>query len=225
MNPQGAGAAQDVTVQVAPAQAQVPPGGVVTFAATVTGTPNTSVVWGVSEALGGTVNATGLYTAPSSAGTFHVTATSNADPTKQASATVTVTTPAPIVVTVSPAAPSVDECKTLQFTAAVTGTTNTAVTWSVLEGATGGTVTAAGLYTAPNGPGTYHVVAKSVADPTKSSTATVTVKDTIVAVVVSPATVTVPPSGTAQLTATVTNTCGTFTASATINAAGVVTAN
>jgi hypothetical protein len=60
-----------------------------------------------------------------------------------------------------------------QFTATVTGTTNPAVTWSVQEQA-GGTV-AAGLYTAPWVNGTYHVVAKSVADPTKSATATVAV--------------------------------------------------
>ena len=50
-----------------------------------------------------------------------------------------------------------------------------AVTWSVQEGAPGGSVTAAGVYTAPGTAGTYHLVATSQADATKSATATVTV--------------------------------------------------
>lgn len=219
-------AAQAVAVLVAPAQVEAAPGGQVAFAATVTGTANTAVSWGVQETGGGTVNATGLYTAPSSAGTFHVTATSSADPSKQGSATVTVTAPQPIVaVTVSPASGSVNACRTLQFTATVTGSTNTAVAWSVQEGAAGGTVTAGGLYTAPTGPGTYHVVATSAADPAKSFVATVTVTEAVLSVAVTPQTVSLPPGGTAQLTATVTNTCGTFTATNTVtaSASGVVT--
>ncbi|MGB8721526.1 MAG: hypothetical protein WCD15_02040, partial [Terriglobales bacterium] len=60
---------------------------------------------------------------------------------------------------------------TQQFTATVTGTTNTAVTWS----ATGGTVSSSGLYTAPATAGTYSVTATSQADTTKSATASVTV--------------------------------------------------
>lgn len=63
------------------------------------------------------------------------------------------------------------------FTAAVlvTGGASTAVTWSVQEGATGGAVTTAGVYTAPAISGTFHVVATSQADPTMSAKATVTV--------------------------------------------------
>jgi hypothetical protein len=224
-SPTERGAAQNVEVRVSPEQAQVAAGNSVPFAATVTGTANTSVVWAVVEAGGGTVSATGLYTAPSSAGTFHVTATSAADTTKAASATVTVTAPAAVAVTVTPSTGSVNACKTLQLTATVTGTTNTSVTWSVQEGAAGGTVTAAGLYTAPAGPGTYHVVATSNADATKSAIATVTVAEVILAVAVSPATVTVAPGGTAQLTATVTNTCGTFTATSTLLSNGTIIPN
>ena len=51
-----------------------------------------------------------------------------------------------------------------QFTATVTGALDTVVTWSVKEGATGGSITTAGLYTAPAKAGTYHVVATSKAD-------------------------------------------------------------
>jgi hypothetical protein len=63
------------------------------------------------------------------------------------------------------------------FTAAVVGTADTSVTWSVGEGAAGGTVTATGGYTAPAALGRYHVVVTSVADPTKSAVATVMVTD------------------------------------------------
>jgi hypothetical protein len=49
------------------------------------------------------------------------------------------------------------------------------VSWSVQEGNAGGAVTSAGLYTAPSSPGTYHVVATSTADASKSGTATVVV--------------------------------------------------
>jgi hypothetical protein len=71
-----------VTVQVSKTQA---------FTATVTGTTNAAATWSVQEASGGGVDATGLYTAPASAGTYHVVATSVADSSKFARATVTVT--------------------------------------------------------------------------------------------------------------------------------------
>ncbi len=60
------------------------------------------------------------------------------------------------------------------FLSVVTGTLDQSVTWSVAETG-GGTITNAGLYTAPATPGTYHVTATSVKDSSKSATATVTV--------------------------------------------------
>jgi chitinase len=64
------------------------------------------------------------------------------------------------------------------FTAAVQGSANQTVTWTVQEGANGGggIVTAAGVYTAPALPGTYHVVATSQADPSRTGVATVIVQ-------------------------------------------------
>ena len=80
-----------------------------------------------------------------------------------------------IDVSVSPASASVAPNAVQPFAAAVTGTANTSVTWSVQEGAAGGRVSGAGLYTASSNEGTYHVVATSVADTTRSGIATVTV--------------------------------------------------
>ena len=49
------------------------------------------------------------------------------------------------------------------------------MTWRVQEGLAGGTVTTAGLYTAPALTGLYHVVATSTLDSTASATAPVQV--------------------------------------------------
>jgi hypothetical protein len=80
----------------------------------------------------------------------------------------------PVTVTITPTTASVYNGKTKQFTA-TTNAPNPAVTWSVQEGAAGGTVTSSGLYTAASTPGTFHVVATSASDPSRSAAATVTV--------------------------------------------------
>jgi Right handed beta helix region len=86
------------------------------------------------------------------------------------------------VVNISPTSASVPVSQTQQFTATVTGTSNTSVTWEVngLAGgnSTTGTVTSGGLYSAPvsvPNPATVTVTAVSQADTTKSASASVTV--------------------------------------------------
>jgi hypothetical protein len=74
-------------------------------------------------------------------------------------------------VTVQPVTATLAPGGTQQFTATVTGAANTAVTWS----ASGGTISAAGLYTAPQAGGSYVVRASSVADSRSSGTALATV--------------------------------------------------
>ncbi len=169
------------------------------FTATVTGTSNTGVAWSVQEgAVGGSITATGLYTAPAKAGTFHVLATSQADSTKSAAVEVRVNN---IAVSVSPNGIGIDQGTTQQFTATITGTVYKGVTWSVQEGPAGGTVTPAGLYTAPAKAGTYYVVATSQADGTKTGTATVQVPE--VSLTVSPRSAGVVRMGTLQFSAVV----------------------
>jgi len=159
---------QTVAVSLSPTSATLAPNATQQFTATVTGSTNTAVTW---TATGGTLSGTGLYTAPATAGTYTVKATSVADTSKSASATVTVTATAVVAVTITPTSAALTTGATQQFTAAVTGSTNTSVTWT----ATGGTVSSAGLYTAPTTAGTYTVKATSVADTSKSASATVTV--------------------------------------------------
>lgn len=79
------------SVQVAPSSVQIQPAQTTSFAATVTGVTPTTVTWSVQEPAGGTIDATSVYTAPATAGTYHVIATSVAAPTVSGSATVNVT--------------------------------------------------------------------------------------------------------------------------------------
>ncbi len=83
-----------VAIAVTPTSANAPTHGTVQLTATVTNTANKNVTWAVTEgAAGGTVSATGQYTAPATPGVYHVVATSQADPTKTITATITVTAP------------------------------------------------------------------------------------------------------------------------------------
>ena len=87
------GAGQGIAVRVEPIIVTVQPSGVKDFSATVTGTADTRVTWGVAELDGGFVTTVGRYTAPAGLGVFHVVATSVADGTKVGSAEVTVAPP------------------------------------------------------------------------------------------------------------------------------------
>src|SRR6266705_597492 len=79
-------------------------------------------------------------------------------------------TSVPIVVLISPLTVNLDQGATQPFTATMTGTSNSAVNWAVQEGGAGGSITNMGAYTAPNKSGTFHVIATSQADTTKSAT-------------------------------------------------------
>lgn len=103
---------------------------------------------------------------------------------------VTVTAPPqppPVVVTLTPASASVATGGSQPFTASVTGSSNTAVTWSV-NGTTGGsatfgTISPAGLYTAPGtlpNPPTVTIRATSVANPNAHAQASVTLSAPVV---------------------------------------------
>lgn len=231
----GRPAATNIEVSLAPLAAEVPPGGSVSFTASVTGTASGGVVWSVEEgATGGSVTPTGLYTAPAAAGTYHLVATSEADPAKFQGATVHVVAQpeaqpvaqpevapvavpevapvaVPVMVSLGPSSSTVDACGSVTFRASVTGTGNPAVLWSVREGQAGGTVTQGGVYTAPSISGTFHVVAASVADPARSADAAVVVgPEKVLSIAVTPGSTSVTPSGALAFSAIVTTSCGTF---------------
>jgi hypothetical protein len=110
---------------------------------------------------------------------------------------------------ISPSSAALQTGASQKFQATVSGSTDTAVAWSVQE-AGGGSIASDGMYTAPATPGAYHVVATSHADPAKSNSAVVTVTSPAtgptIAVSVSPKTASVTMGGTLTFTATVTGT-------------------
>ena len=179
-----------VSVSVTPGTASLATGATQSFSATVSGSTNTSVTWtvdGIANGNGtvGTISGTGnivTYTAPAASGSHKVAATSQADTTKSGSAAVTVTAPIAVGVTVTPGTASLAPGSTQPFSATVSGSTNTAVTWAVDGIANGnstvGTLTGTGntvTYTAPAQTGSHSVAATSQADPSKSSSASVTI--------------------------------------------------
>jgi hypothetical protein len=129
----------------------------------------------------------------------------------------TVTLVAPVVVSVSPTSAQVAIGGTAQFTAKVTGTSITGVTWSVAgagcSGASCGTVSATGLYTAPASapsPATVTVSAVAVADGQTKASATVTVVIPVV-VTVEPTSANVTVTDQLQFRAQVSGTTNTAT--------------
>jgi acid phosphatase len=98
------------------------------------------------------------------------------DPTKSGTAAITVQMPSSTITSVQVACTpsSVNTNATSQCSATVSGTGNysSAVTWS----ASGGAISATGLFTAPAVAAAVTITATSVQDPTQSGTATVTVQ-------------------------------------------------
>jgi len=169
-----------VTISVSPSPVTVPLGTSKSFTATVSGAANTSVTWSVVGGSGnGSVTAVGLYTPPGTlpaSPVILVRATSAANALATADAVVTLVPP-PVLVFVTPASATVQVGSTKALGATVTGTTNKAVTWTVLGGTANGTVTAAGAYISPaTMPASPAVVvrATSVADANSFADGTIT---------------------------------------------------
>jgi hypothetical protein len=178
-----------VTVTVTPATTSLLLGNSQTFSASVTGTTDTTVSWNVNAIAGGspitgTITSAGIYTAPADlpiSPTVQITATSNSDPTKFATAPLTITSDVAIALT--PSAIGVELGATQPFRAAISsnGHPDTAIRWSISSPACPaacGALDANGNYTAPQflpSPASVTVTAQSVADPSKQAFATVTI--------------------------------------------------
>ena len=85
--------------------------------------------------------------------------------------------PAAQIVTITPKSLQIKRGASWTFSATVANASDTTVTWSIKEGSSGGSITDAGVYTAPavDGTGYDYVLATSKTDPTKFDVATVTV--------------------------------------------------
>lgn len=167
-------APKPVSVEISPSSVTITSGGSHQFTASVSNATTSAVTWTAS---GGTISSAGMFTAPkvNTSTTFHLSATSVADPTKTANAVVNVdkATVPPVSLEISPSSITITSGASHQFTALVSNASTPAVTWK----ASGGTITSAGMFTAPkvNTSTTFHLIATSVADPTKTASAVVNV--------------------------------------------------
>lgn len=166
------------SIEITPGTATLAPSGTQTFLVTGRLRDGRAVPVGVTwNAAGGTIDAGGNFVAGGTAGTYQVIAT-HTTMTIADTATVTITAPpppevpptvppeeppAPVLqkVTLLPTSATLAPSTTRQFRSYGTTTTGDSVALSVVFTATGGTVTAGGLYTAGSTAGTYRVIATS----------------------------------------------------------------
>src|SRR5271168_171032 len=216
----------EITVAVAPLSGSVLLGNTMTFTATVKNTTDTGVTWSVNGISGGTsatgtITSAGVYTAPGdlpSPATVQITATSHADPTKSATASLTIGSD--IGVAITPGNAGVELGATMAFRASITssGHPDTAVRWSVSGTAcplSCGAVDVNGNYTAPQilPSGTSATLtAQSVADSSKNGSAAITITSNFSLQISAPSSV--PTNGTATIVATLTPVPGSNPSSA-----------
>ena len=184
-------------------------GVLVTFAAPTSGASGT-FAGGGTTAMAST-NASGVATSPTftangTSGTYGVTASASGVGSPATFSLTNLTVSAPVKVALTPLSVSLQPSQNQTFTATVSGTSNTGVTWSVspnLGGLAGSASTL--VYFAPNTAPTTQTVtitATSMADPSKTATAVITLLQAIT-VSLSPSTASLTPSGTQQFTPTV----------------------
>lgn len=196
------------SMQLSPSTISLSPQQSATFTVSTTGGLSTAVTWSVVPSTMGTIS-NGVYTAPASISAqtnVTVIATSTSNPTMSASAAVVlqpnVTPPPTVSVSLTPSSVTLSSGQTTQFTPTVTGSSNTAVTWTVSPSV--GSVSA-GQYTAPSSVTIQQVVtvtATSAADPTKSASGIIMLMPSSVSL--SPQTISLAAGKSVQFTASVT---------------------
>ncbi|HVO23691.1 MAG TPA: immunoglobulin domain-containing protein, partial [Candidatus Margulisiibacteriota bacterium] len=159
-------------------------GATATFSVVASGTAPLSYQWSKNgTAISGATSAS--YTTPATVSgdngaTFTVKVSNVAGSQTSTTATLTVNASG-VSVTVSPRRAAVTTGVGQTFTATVTGSANTSVTWSV-DGVAGGsstvgTISASGVYSPPSTAGTHTVTATSVANTSASASSSVAVTD------------------------------------------------
>jgi len=178
-----------ITVSVTPTTGTVLLGETLTFAATVSNSTDTAVIWSVNGIAGGcaqagTISVDGVYAAPTdlpSGGTVQVTATSHADSSKFGAASVSISSDVSISLSPNVASVELGAKQTIQASIHSQGLPDPGIRWSVAGPScpnSCGTVDANGAYTAPQilpTSAAVNLTATSVADPAKQSTASLTI--------------------------------------------------
>ena len=220
----------DISVFVSPPAAPVELGATQSFTATVNSAanPNRAVTWMLSGsncagAVCGTVDSSGNYTAPQMIAApmaVTLTAVSVADPSKSGTGAITVTGTFLLAVN----GPStITASNTADYSATLTPAPNSnpvrGITWSVAgtgcsgagcttgcAGAACGTISSAGVYTAPSvppSPATVQIIATPQADPTRATSVSLNILPGV-SITISPAAASVALGGAQAFQATVT---------------------
>ena len=207
-----------IDVELSPTSASLPAGGSKRFTVVGKSTEGTTVAVSARySATGGIISEEGIYQAGQTPGKYQVIAT---DTTIGAADTSIVTIESPLptppppppptlqAVVLSPATASLNVGANQQFAAVGKASDSSTISIDVTYSATGGTITAAGLYTAGTVPGQYRVIASDGASGL-ADTAGVIINTQVASVTVSPATASVVAGRTTQLTATARDENGT----------------
>lgn len=157
-----------------------------------------SVTW---SATGGTVTSQGMFTAGTVAGQYRVIATDQGG-TKADTAQVTVTPATLEQLILAPSSATIPAGGTRQFTVSGVWSDGGSAVPSATFSATGGTISANGLYTAGSTPGTFRVIAVQ-SGGTLADTSAVTISPAVLTqLTLSPPTATVATGGNRQFTVT-----------------------
>lgn len=191
-----------ISVQVSPADLELTAGGQATFQATVSHASNTGVTWSVKEgAAGGSIDANGLYTAPSAAGTYTIVAASKQDAKVKATAKAIVAAK-PALASFAPAQAFISPGGSTTLTASFTGTS------AVVDNGVGTVHSGAAVTVNPAATTTYTIQVSNAAGSSVSGTATVTVAPLPAAAALVAGASTINAGGSTTLTATFTNGVG-----------------
>jgi hypothetical protein len=148
-----------ISITVSPSSTSLTTGGTRQFSATATrqdgSTAAPPVTW---TATGGTISAGGLYTAGGTPGNYRVIAVQQAGSLADTSA-VTVTAPVLQAVVLAPGSLVLATGGAQQFVVSGQWSDGATTAPAVTFGATGGTITSGGMYTAGSTPGSFRVVA------------------------------------------------------------------
>lgn len=222
------------SISLAPAAPSVAVNGSLQLVATGRDANNATVVvnptWTLSG--GGTLDATGLFTAGCTAGTFTATATQGV---VSGSTGITVTAGALASIAITPAGPSVAVGTTKAFAATGADACGNAVAitpaWAVVAG--GGTITTTGTFTPTSAPGTYASTIRAASGSVVATTGVTVVAGALASITLLPDPATVAVGQTVSLSASGKDAAGnavTFspvwsaTAGGSIDASGTFTA-
>ena len=177
-------------VTLSPTTASVTVGLQLQLTAQVVSPTSTTLTWSVNNIVGGnstlgTITTSGLYTAPAAVpnpAAVTIKATSSAETYPYGSALVTVMSAPGGAFSLAPTDSTTPAGSTVPFSASLDGSVVAGATWSVNGVAGGnstvGTITSAGVYTAPTSapsPATVVLTAANPADNSETSSTTVTV--------------------------------------------------